>query len=96
MKKIDFYRAIIENCKEVYGVKFTQDEIDVIYKAMGDVVIEAIKAGKTVEVVKGLKVETVEIPEREARNPKTGEPVVVPAHMRAKAKFTPKFKDAIK
>lgn len=96
MKKIDFYRAIIENCKEVYGVKFTQDEIDVIYKAMSNVVLEAVKAGETVGVIDGVKIEAVEIPEREARNPKTGEPVVVPAHMRAKAKFTPKFKDAIK
>lgn len=96
MKKIDFYRAIIENCKEVSGVKFTQDEIDVIYKAMGDVVIEALKAGEKVEVVKGLKVETVEIPEHEAKNPKTGESVVVPAHMRAKARFTEKFKNAVR
>lgn len=80
-----------------------QDLIDAVYgytglsKAQADgavrsvivAVKEAVQAGKKVQIKEFLTIETKDAAERQGRNPKTGEPITIPAHKRvvAKAKF---------
>ena len=50
---------------------------------------QAVQAGRKVQIKEFLTIETKDAAERPGRNPKTGEPITIPAHKRvvAKAKF---------
>lgn len=50
---------------------------------------QAVQAGRKVSIREFLTIEAKDAAERQGRNPKTGEPITIPAHRRvvAKAKF---------
>lgn len=80
-----------------------QDLIDAVYNSgvmtkidAGQAVIHAIAAikqavqsGRKVSIREFLTIEAKDVAERQGRNPKTGEPITIPAHKRVsvKAKF---------
>lgn len=55
-----------------------------------------MKDGDSVKIIDSVTLSGREVPERTARNPQTGEAVVVPAHMAPKCKFGTVVKEYIK
>lgn len=53
--------------------------------AFKEVVVESLESGEGVDLKGFVKFETKEVAERTAKNPKTGEAVLVPAHRKASA-----------
>lgn len=69
-----------------------KEDWDLFCDFMGD----TLKSGEefTVHGICSLGIEVQ--PDRQYRNPKTGEPVFTPAHYVPKIKFTPAFKKAVR
>lgn len=59
--------------------------------AFKTVVVNELSQGGSVELQGFVAFTTSEVAERTARNPKTEEPVVVPAHTKARAKLSKKI-----
>lgn len=90
MNKNDFIKAVAAEA----GItqKDTRDVLD----AVQAVVYEAMKNGDSVKIIDSVTLSGKEVGERTARNPQTGEAVVVPAHMAPKCKFGAVVKAYIK
>lgn len=72
---------------------FAQKDIKVVLEALDEAVTEIIKDGKAVKPFYSIAIEPVDVEER--KNPfKPDTPV--PAHRKARVKFMPSFKEAIK
>lgn len=86
--------ALIRKYKEITGASLKDSKVAV------DGVIEAIVAGMAeageVKLSGFGTFSLVEKAESQARNPKTGESVVVPAHKAPKFKFSKTLKDALR
>lgn len=74
---------------------FSQKDIKVVVESMWDIALSTLAAGNVVKLFDGLTLERVYKPEREARNPQTGEIIVVPAKHSVKCKLGKKVKDAV-
>lgn len=68
---------------------------DIISTAI-DTIKETLSAGEEVKLTGFINFEIKDVPEREARNVRTGEPVTVPAHKTIKAKLAKSVKDCLK
>ena len=90
MKKVDFVRNIAE------ATGYTMKSVGEILDAMNDTVRDVVKEQDKVAIFEGLIVEGSMVDESTKRNPLTGEPIVVPAHIKPKARFTDKFKQSLK
>lgn len=74
----------------------TQVEMKGVFTAIEEAVYEALLKGDDIKgLVTGLNVEVKAVAEREARNPQTGEKIVVPAHKVVKARTTGALKNLL-
>lgn len=79
------------------AVKTTKKEVEALYEVFTNTYEGLVLAGEAKIPFGGLgnfKVETTN--ERNARNPQTGEAIVVPAHPKAKFAVSKSIKDALK
>ena len=76
-------------------VNCTKSDVDTIMNAVREVVIEGINEGDEVKPFKGVTIYGAKVEETTKRNPQNGEPIVVPEHVRPKARFAPSFKEEI-
>ncbi len=90
MKKEQF----IARVAEVSGK--TKKETVEFEKAFEQVIAEIMETGDKLVLTGFLTVEGVEVEASKARNPKTGEEIEVPAHVKAKAKVADSLRKAIK
>lgn len=89
MTKREFIKRISEE------TDFKQVNITEIFNAAERVLTDTVRSGEDVSLFRWLKVETEIKPEREGRNPQTGETIVIPEHRVVKGKFTKAFRDAV-
>ena len=90
MNRSEFVKAVAEKAEMTQ--KATKEVLDV----MQEVAYEEMKNGGEVKIFDSVTLLGKEVPEREARNPQTGETIVVPAHLAPKAKFGKGIKDLLK
>jgi len=86
--------AIVEKVNEILGTTKVQAEqvVDTIF----DSIITSVKKGDDVAIAGFGKFSLKHTKAREARNPKTGETVKVPAGKKAKFTVAKAFKDMVK
>lgn len=77
------------------GTGLTKLETEAIIEGFITTVIEALKDGKGIEIRGFGSYRVKEKNARQARNPKTGEQVFVPAHFVPTFKFSKDFKDIV-
>lgn len=65
----------------------TRAQTNAVIDALGDVLAQSLRDGATVKLGRIMTVQTVERAERRGRNPRTGEPLTIPA--RTAVKITP-------
>ena len=86
--------GLFEKVSETAGV--TKKDAELITRSVIDVIRDTLADGEEIKI-KGLgKFFVVDKPETMAKNPKTGEPVKVPAHKYPKFSFAESLKDEIK
>jgi DNA-binding protein HU-beta len=90
MTKKDFIKVIAERTEN------TQKDVAVIVDTALETIVEAVAAGEKVSFVGFGTFETVERSEREGRNPKTGEAMIIEACKSPKFKAGKNFKDSVK
>jgi DNA-binding protein HU-beta len=81
---------VVKAMAEVTGG--TQKDAKAHLEAFKTVVVEALKRGEDVELRGFVTFTSQEVAEGTARNPRTGEEVVVPAHRKAKATLAKKLR----
>ena len=81
MNRTEFVKVVAEKAE------MTQKAVKEVLEVMQDVAYNEMKAGGEVKIFDSITVYGKEVPEREARNPQTGETLVVPSHLAPKAKF---------
>ena len=85
MTKKDFCKL----CSDKTGV--TQRDAAIYVDAFRDTLAEALLKDGTVRLKNFMSVELVDVPEREGRNPRTGEMLTIPDHKRVKIKVNDTF-----
>ncbi|MDF2231059.1 HU family DNA-binding protein [Albimonas sp. CAU 1670] len=90
MKKDELVTALAEASGE------TKAAVTAVLGALNGVSESALKDGKSVTLPGIGKLEAVEKPAREVRNPQTGEKKMAEAHTAPKFKFSTTFKSAIR
>lgn len=90
MKRTEFIKAVAEKAEMTQ--KATKEVLDV----MQEVVYAEMAKGEEVKIFDSVTLLGKEVPERECRNPQTGETMVVPAHLAPKAKFGTGIKNLLK
>ena len=73
----------------------TKKDAEKFLGAFEETVTESLAEGKKVQLVGFMTVDVVDRPEREGRNPKTGEPMKIAASKAARFKAGKKLKDAV-
>lgn len=89
MLKRDFLNAVSDRT----GVK--RDDINMILTNVREVVKEVITSADSIKIFDGLTLSGEKMPKAKRRNPATGESIIVPPRIRAKARFSQPFKDEI-
>lgn len=74
---------------------YTIKDVSAVLEVMETIAEEMLKGGEDIKILKNVTLKPVSKPAREARNPRTGEMVMVPAKNSVKATFTKTFKEAI-
>lgn len=69
----------------------TQRDAAIYVDAFRDTLAEALLKDSTVRLKNFMSVELVDVPEREGRNPRTGEMLTIPDHKRVKIKVNDTF-----
>ena len=90
MKRAEFIKAVAEKAE------MTQKATKEILEVMQEVVYGEMAKGEEVKIFDSVTLLGKEVPERTARNPQTGDEIVVPAHLAPKAKFGKGVKDFLK
>ena len=90
MKKDELVTALAEASGE------TKASVSAVLGAIAGVAEGALKGGRAVTLPGVGKLEAVERPEREVRNPQTGEKKLAEAHTAAKFKVAAPFKAAMR
>ena len=90
MTRAEFVKAVAENAET------TQKAVKEILEVMQEVAYAEMKKGEEVKIFDSVTLLGKEVPQREARNPQTGETIVVPAHLAPKAKFGSNLKRLLK
>ena len=88
MKKAELVKAIAKKAE------LTKKEVEAVFKAFEEVVNEELITGKTDYISVGElgRFVVVEVPEKKARNPRTGEEITIPAHKKLKFKVSKAYK----
>jgi len=74
---------------------FTKKDTDAFLNALSEVVLDALEEGETVKIGQIVTIGVKEVSEKEARNPKTNETVIVEAHRKPTVKVSQTVKDRI-
>jgi DNA-binding protein HU-beta len=90
MKRAEFIKAVAEKAE------MTQKATKEVLEVMQEVVYAEMAKGEEVKIFDSVTLLGKEVPEREARNPQTGDTIVVPAHLAPKAKFGTGIKNLLK
>lgn len=86
-------KRIIDLCKS-RGQKYTQEDVDSIITAFGDVIIEAISNGDSVNLNGYVSIENKYMSSRKARNVAENIEMIVPEHYRVNIKTGSKLNQA--
>lgn len=70
---------------------YTKKSVKDVLLALQEVVYQYLPS-EEIKIMEGVTLTTVDVAERAARNPQTGEAIVVPAHRKAKCKFGAQIK----
>ena len=89
MNKVELIKAVAE------ATNNTQKDIKVIMEAVQDVTYDALVNGDEVKLIDGITLSVVHKDARTARNPRTGESVMVDAKNAVRCKFGKTIKDAV-
>lgn len=89
MNKTEFISALAE--KSEMSIKDTTKVVN----AFQEVVIDTLTKGDKVSITGFGSFESVQKPEKQGRNPQTGESMVIPAHVKPKFKPGKSFKEAL-
>ena len=90
MNKFEIVTAIAEK------TELTKKQAEAALVAFQEVVRETLTVGDKVSLTGFMTYETVDVPERECRNPKDGSAIVVPKHRKVKVKIGKTLKDEVK
>lgn len=90
MKRAEFVKAVAEKAE------MTQKAVKEVLEVMQEIAYAEMKKGEEVKIFDSVTLLGKEVPEREARNPQTGDTIVVPAHIAPKAKFGTGIKNLLK
>ena len=74
----------------------TKSDAELFIKAYEEVLLEAVSAGKKVRITDVGILSTIEVPEKNAVNPQTGERIVVPAHGKVRFRVAKELKARVK
>ena len=86
----------VELIKEVAGkTGFTQKDVKVVIEAIQGITFDTLAAGDEVKIMDGVSFMTVHKDARTARNPRTGETVMVDAKNAVRCKFGKAIKEAV-
>lgn len=89
MNKVELIKAVAERTNN------TQKDIKAIMEAVQDVTYDTLVAGDEVKLIDGVTLSVVHKDARTARNPRTGESVMVDAKNAVRCKFGKTIKDAV-
>ena len=89
MNKVELIKAVAERTNN------TQKDIKAIMEAVQDVTYDTLIAGDEVKLIDGVTLSVVHKDARTARNPRTGESVMVDAKNAVRCKFGKTIKDAV-
>lgn len=89
MNKVELIKAVAERTNN------TQKDIKAIMDAVQDVTYSTLIAGEEVKLIDGITLSVVRKDARTARNPRTGESVMVDAKNAVRCKFGKTIKDAV-
>lgn len=89
MTKAELIKAVAER------TGFTQKDVKKVFDAQQEVALKTLPS-EEVKLMDGVTITTVERAERAARNPHTGESMIVPAHVAPKCKFGKAVKELFK
>lgn len=90
MTRTEYVKTVAE--KANLSQKATKEILEV----MQDIAYTEMAAGGEVKIFDSVTLVGKEVPERTARNPQTGESIVVPKHIAPKAKFGTGIKNLLK
>lgn len=90
MNKTEFVSALAE--KTGISKKVANENLNTVL----DTIVETLKSGEDVALAGFGKFSVVDVPERECRNPQTGETMTVDAHKAPKFKFASNVKADIR
>ncbi|HZG38786.1 MAG TPA: HU family DNA-binding protein [Nodosilinea sp.] len=79
MNKAELVDTVAEKASSASDKPVTKKEVDLVISATIDAIIEAVATGEKVTLVGFGSFERRERKEREGRNPKTGDTMVIPA-----------------
>lgn len=79
MNKAELVDTVADKASSAGDKPVTKKEVDLVISATIDAIIEAVAAGEKVTLVGFGSFERRERKEREGRNPKTGDTMVIPA-----------------
>ena len=86
----------VELIKEVAGkTGFTQKDVKAVIEAIQGITFDTLAAGDEVKIMDGVSFTTVHKDARTARNPRTGETVMVDAKNAVRCKFGKAIKEAV-
>lgn len=74
----------------------TKNDAGIFLKALEEVLFEGLAEGKKIRLTDVGILSVIEVPEKNAVNPQTGEPIVVPAHGKVKFKVAKALKLKVK
>lgn len=94
MNKAEMVNRICERLAEE-DVKVTKKAMNKYVDVMLDTIVDSMADGEDVRLTGFGNFSVVDKPEREARNPQTGEAVMVAAHKAPKFKFSASVKSVI-
>jgi len=88
MKKAELVKAIAKKAE------LTKKEVEAVFKAFEEIVNEELITGKTDYISVGElgRFVVVEVPEKKARNPRTGEEITIPAYKKLKFKVSKAYR----
>ena len=75
---------------------YAQTDIKEVLNAVSAQLADSLVAGDEITIIPGLVIGTTTAKERNARNPQTGEPIIIPSHKKVKIKVTDKIKNIIR
>ena len=95
MKKTEFTKKVTELVRATEEFEVTLRETDAYIKAITDVILDAMADGDEVLFPRIAKFSVADVPARKARNPRTGEPIDVPAKKKVKVKVLSDLKNSV-